>query len=398
MIYCQNNHYNVYIFQLNIGVYSFTSIPFRLYLTHKPGMESQELLPDAKKVREELAKKEKEQKTQTQETEEQPKEEASLWSKLFGSKTDDTIQDDSIPEGYTIGEGLKLRKNAKPDNETTLNIMSIASGHLYERFLRIMMISVLRNTKAKHVKFWFFKQFLSPQFKRFIKHWTEHYKCSIELIEYRWPEWLNEQTEKQRIIWAYKILFLDVLFPLNLERIIFVDADQIVRTDLLELWNADLDGKPYGYTPFCDSNLDTEGFRFWKQGYWLNHLNGKPYHISALYVVDLNIFRSLRAGDSLRILYQQLSQDPNSLANLDQDLPNFAQHNVPIYSLPQEWLFCETWCHMDTLSDAKTIDLCNNPLTKEPKLDKAKRLIKEWESIDNEGTNFINNLIKKGII
>ena len=27
------------------------------------------------------------------------------------------------------------------------------------------------------------------------------------------------QTEKQRIIWAYKILFLDVLVPLNLKKV-----------------------------------------------------------------------------------------------------------------------------------------------------------------------------------
>ena len=52
-------------------------------------------------------------------------------------------------------------------------------------------------------------------------------------------------NRKQRIIWAYKILFLDVLFPLELERIIFIDADQIVRGDILELWNIDLDNKPY---------------------------------------------------------------------------------------------------------------------------------------------------------
>lgn len=37
----------------------------------------------------------------------------------------------------------------------------------------------------------------------------------------------HAQTEKQRIIWAYKILFLDVLFPLSVERIIFVDSDQV---------------------------------------------------------------------------------------------------------------------------------------------------------------------------
>jgi hypothetical protein len=51
-----------------------------------------------------------------------------------------------------------------------------------------------------------------------------------------------------------------------------------------------------------------------------------------------------------------------------QDLPNYAQHTVPIFSLPQEWLWCESWCGNTTKARAKTIDLCNNPMTKEPKL------------------------------
>ena len=37
---------------------------------------------------------------------------------------------------------------------------------------------------------------------------------------------------------------------------------------------------------------------------------------------------------------------------------------VPIKSLPQDWLWCETWCSKETLKTAKSIDLCNNPLTK----------------------------------
>lgn len=48
-----------------------------------------------------------------------------------------------------------------------------------------------------------------------------------------------------------------------------------------------LQGKPYAYTPFCTSREETLGFQFWRQGYWKNHLQGRPYHISALYVVDL---------------------------------------------------------------------------------------------------------------
>ncbi|GFH28874.1 uncharacterized protein HaLaN_27437, partial [Haematococcus lacustris] len=106
-------------------------------------------------------------------------------------------------------------------------------------------------------------------------------------------------TDKQRIIWAYKILFLDVLFPLSVERIIFVDSDQVVRTDLAELYHMDIKGAPYAYTPFCDNNKEMDEFRFWKGGFWRGHLQGLPYHISALYLVDLKRFRAMAAGDQL---------------------------------------------------------------------------------------------------
>jgi UDP-glucose:glycoprotein glucosyltransferase len=105
------------------------------------------------------------------------------------------------------------------------------------------------------------------------------YNFDYELVTYKWPSWLRAQTEKQRIIWAYKILFLDVLFPMDLKKVIFVDADQIVRADLKELVDLDLHGAPYGYTPMGDDNTDMEGFRFWKTGYWKEFLQGKPYHI-----------------------------------------------------------------------------------------------------------------------
>lgn len=39
---------------------------------------------------------------------------------------------------------------------------------------------------------------------------------------------------------------------------------------------------------------------------------------SALYVVDLVKFRQTAAGDTLRVFYETLSKDPNSLSNLDQ--------------------------------------------------------------------------------
>ena len=275
------------------------------------------------------------------------------------------------------------------DADNVIHVFSLATGHLYERFLKIMMLSVTKRTSSK-VKFWLFENYLSPSFKGSAKVMADQIGCEVEFVTYKWPEWLRGQSEKQRIIWGYKILFLDVLFPLSVKKIIYVDADQVVRGDLKELWDMDLKGAPYGYTPMCSSRETTLGFQFWKGGFWEQHLRGKPYHISALYVVDLVKFRQGLVGDNLRAVYQQLSADPNSLANLDQDLPNYAQHQVPIFSLPQEWLWCESWCSDDTKATAKTIDLCNNPLHKEPKVNMAKRIIsgplfkESWVELDAE--------------
>ncbi|XP_006832127.1 PREDICTED: UDP-glucose:glycoprotein glucosyltransferase 2 [Chrysochloris asiatica] len=288
---------------------------------------------------------------------------------------------------------IRLHKEDKRETDV-INIFSVASGHLYERFLRIMMLSVLRHTKTP-VKFWFLKNYLSPTFKEVIPHMAKEYGFQYELVQYKWPRWLHQQTEKQRIIWGYKILFLDVLFPLAVNKIIFVDADQVVRHDLKELRDLDLGGAPYGYTPFCDSRTEMDGYRFWKTGYWATHLLRRKYHISALYVVDLKKFRKIAAGDRLRGQYQALSQDPNSLSNLDQDLPNNMIYQVAIKSLPQDWLWCETWCDDESKQRAKTIDLCNNPKTKEPKLKAAARIIPEWVEYDAEIRQLLEHIKTK---
>ncbi|KAG0744948.1 hypothetical protein G6F26_001294 [Rhizopus arrhizus] len=339
-----------------LALTSFEGLTITPLVHKKPGMENEDVL----------------EPSQPREKEES---QSGLWSsinqKIFGKKQDKSL---------TV---------TKSDN-AEINIFSVASGKLYERFLSIMMASVMKHTQST-VKFWFIENFLSPEFKDFLPHMAKQYGFEYEMVTYKWPAWLRAQQEKQRTIWGYKILFLDVLFPLSLDKVIFVDADQIVRTDLKELIDMDLHGAPYGYTPFCSDRKEMDGFRFWKDGYWKIHLGEKPYHISALYVVDLVRFRQLAAGDRLRAQYQQLSADPNSLANLDQDLPNNMQHIVPIYSLPQEWLWCETWCSDESLKKAKTIDLCNNPLTREPKLDRARRQVPEWETYDNE----IDELRKK---
>eukprot|EP00920_Eleutheroschizon_duboscqi_P019102 GHVT01045261.1.p1 GENE.GHVT01045261.1~~GHVT01045261.1.p1 ORF type:complete len:189 (+),score=25.83 GHVT01045261.1:338-904(+) len=170
---------------------------------------------------------------------------------------------------------------------------------------------------------------------------------------------------------------------MEVERILVVDADQVFRSDVLDVFSTSLKGRVYGYPPFCSSRPEVQHLRFWEGGYWRRHLGERgTYHISALFLVDLKNFRKKGTGPLLRDVYEHLSADPNSLANLDQDLPNYTQHLVPIHSLPMDTLWCETWCSDAAKLSARAIDLCANPMKGEGKVQQAKRIIPEWTTYD----------------
>lgn len=58
--------------------------------------------------------------------------------------------------------------------------------------------------------------------------------------------------------------------------------------------------------------------------------------------------------------------------------------------------WCETWCSLETKPQAKTIDLCQNPLTKEPKIVMAKRIIAEWQDYHDEVARFSGEVVTGG--
>jgi hypothetical protein len=124
--------------------------------------------------------------------------------------------------------GKDVKKAVSPKHQgDTVHVFSLATGALYERMLRIMMTSVTKRCSVP-VKFWILENFISPAFKNTIQTLADGVGFEVAFITYQWPNWLRKQTEKQRIIWGYKILFLDVLFPLDVTKIIYVDADQVL--------------------------------------------------------------------------------------------------------------------------------------------------------------------------
>ena len=83
---------------------------------------------------------------------------------LLDDGKEDSQQDESIWSSIksSFGSASDAALTEAKGKENVLNIFSLASGHLYERLMRIMMLTVLKNTDAK-VKFWFLRNYLSPE-------------------------------------------------------------------------------------------------------------------------------------------------------------------------------------------------------------------------------------------
>jgi UDP-glucose:glycoprotein glucosyltransferase len=158
-----------------VVIRSFDARWVKVYVARKPGKENEKLLEDT--------------------SDDAPTGGGSIWDSLsFGGSSSSSSSSSSW--GKKIDE----------ITDDTINIFSVASGHLYERLLRIMMMSVIKNTK-KPVKFWFLKNFLSPSFTNFLPFYAQNYNFTYELVQYKWP--VNSVSNRE----AARHLGLQNTFP-----------------------------------------------------------------------------------------------------------------------------------------------------------------------------------------
>jgi hypothetical protein len=85
---------------------------------------------------------------------------------FFGSLKKSIFGGDSSVEDAEAGR--RLHADGSVDTRPLIHVFSLASGHLFERFLKIMMLSAVKRTERSRIKFWLVENFLSPQFKKSI--------------------------------------------------------------------------------------------------------------------------------------------------------------------------------------------------------------------------------------
>lgn len=232
---------------------------------------------------------------------------------------------------------LSATNNTKnPHTDKIINVLSIVRDFQDEERYKNMIFSLLDGCNTP-VKFWVLDhQLISSEFKQFLKfvEGGSNGSFSFEFIKYQWPPWLRPQRFLDRELAASKVILLDVLFPREVSKVIYLDpASQVSK--LARLIDFEFD------TPFAMLKaVGNSGEKnYWEEGYWKKFLkdNGlKFFSTDGVFLINLAQYRRTAAGDKLRIHYQRLSGDIFSLANLDQDLVNNLQLEVPISVLKSD--------------------------------------------------------------
>jgi UDP-glucose:glycoprotein glucosyltransferase len=133
-----------------VAVKSFKDVVHRLFVMKRPGKEHIPLLEESSS-------------SSTGRARDSEEKEGGFWKNLKSS---------------IFGQEGGVVKSEGNGDDDTIHVFSLATGHLYERFLRIMMLSVIKSTKSK-VKFWLFENYLSPKFKEIAQVMMEQYHFEI---------------------------------------------------------------------------------------------------------------------------------------------------------------------------------------------------------------------------
>jgi lipopolysaccharide biosynthesis glycosyltransferase len=194
------------------------------------------------------------------------------------------------------------------------------------------MMSVMQNNENEEITFWILSKGITPQNKQLLRdEISTGSPFEIEFIDLkRVGDYFGRNIDTgswNDIVLAR--LFLDRLLPDDINRVLYLDGDTIVRGSLHNLWQIDLRGRVIGAVPEPTANTSRKE--------QLDIPSDGIYYNAGVLLIDLKKWRNERTGDEIVRYY--LSHNGKLFAN-DQDAINGTLKGR-IYTLP----LCYNWCN-----------------------------------------------------
>jgi lipopolysaccharide biosynthesis glycosyltransferase len=201
-----------------------------------------------------------------------------------------------------------------------MNIL-LCTDNKYIQHCAVTIVSVLRNNK--NVSIYIFSADINEESIQILNDIVKPYGALIEFIIIEsslFEDFPMSQEASDHISLAtYFRLFVETKLPLNIEKIIYLDSDIIVRNSLFDLWNLDIEKYALGAV-FQYNEWAIENQTFERLGYSSN--NG--YFNAGVLLINLEYWR--KNNVSFRLL-NFIKQNFNQIISHDQDTLNAVLYN-----------------------------------------------------------------------
>jgi hypothetical protein len=267
---------------------------------------------------------------------------------------------------------LDFTKNMKlTTDENTVDVLTIVTGEKYEQHLLRSIDSMIKNQtlfgESQKLRIWLVRNHLSKEFRQKISNlykWNFHPQVpevcvEIHFTSYKWFLGMFDNFRSlAEEIQLSRVLFLDVMLPYQIKRVIVKDADHIMQHgNILDFYTTDLTYEEedhkipenkmtkeavFGYTPYClEPNPKYADYRFWISDEWRRYYNDNTYHFGALGLVNIELYWSNKTPRGLINAYKGLAEKKGALNSLDQDLINLYQMVNKVVTIDEDWIWCE---------------------------------------------------------
>lgn len=171
----------------------------------------------------------------------------------------------------------------------TINIC-LAADNNYAQHVAVVIASVMSNTKAKDVCFYLLSDGIKDDKKQKIEQTGAIFGAKVEIIELSKLDLFDNLFTSGHISKAaYFRLDIAQLVPQSVKKIIYTDVDLIVRGDIQELWNFDMQEKPLAAVP--DLGIMSSG-RLMEQKHAVLGIDKQDlYFNSGVLIIDVEAWR-----------------------------------------------------------------------------------------------------------
>jgi hypothetical protein len=235
--------------------------------------------------------------------------------------------------------------------------MAVAGYHS-EHLARITALSVVRRASAP-VQFCVLLSEATPRFEVDFRALLQERGSECFFVRYPLPSWMPLGLDRGRGTALSRLLFFDLVLPLNTGRAVIVEPGIVFNADVVQLADTPLGTHSGAFVPHDLACVATE-FTLWELKKYRKS-NPRLYVRGALFVVDMPSYRMLSVGAWIRIIVRNAL--PLWCSGVHEDtLATLICSQMRGTMLPMEWGWCSL-CPAGELGLAKALSACENART-----------------------------------